>query len=78
MKINVQVKTRSSKIGVEKIDDSNYIVRVNTPPVDGEANKKVIELLSKYFKTAKSNIELTRGSKSKKKVFIILSLQELT
>lgn len=71
MRINVQVKTRSSKIGIEKIDKDTFVVRVNTPPVDGAANAKVTEMLAEYFRTAKSNVELIKGQKSKNKVFQI-------
>ncbi|MEJ2669686.1 MAG: DUF167 domain-containing protein [Gammaproteobacteria bacterium] len=67
MFIQVQVKTRCTRVGVEELDDAMYVVRVNTPPVDGAANKKVIELLAKHFKTAKSNLTLVKGHKSKLK-----------
>ncbi|MBC87126.1 MAG: hypothetical protein CL677_08080 [Bdellovibrionaceae bacterium] len=71
MKINVQVKTRSKIESVEKQLDGSYLVRVNVPPVEGKANKRIIELLSKYLKIPKSNIELISGPKSKIKVFKI-------
>ena len=67
MFIQVQVKTRCARVGVEELDNATYVVRVNTPPVDGAANKKVIELLAKHFKTAKSNLTLVKGHKSKLK-----------
>lgn len=69
IKIEVQVKTRSSIEKVEVISNQKYIVRVNTPPVDGKANLRVIELLSVYFKVSKSKIQLISGPKSKKKIF---------
>jgi uncharacterized protein len=71
LKIDVQVKTKANPEKVEKIDSTHYVVRVNAPPVDGLANQRIIELLSKYFKIPKSKIELVSGFKSKKKVFIL-------
>ncbi len=71
MKINVQVKTRSKKEGIEKLSEVEYVVRVNTPPVDGKANKRVLEILADYFNRPPSTINLVRGAKSKLKVFEI-------
>ncbi|MGZ3690029.1 MAG: DUF167 domain-containing protein [Pseudobdellovibrio sp.] len=71
MKITVSVKPNSKMDKVEKINDTEYLVRVHAPPVDGKANERLIELLSKYFKRPKSCIELLSGTKSKKKIFEI-------
>lgn len=71
MKISVKVKTKSKLEGVEKSDDI-YIVRVNVPPVEGRANIRVIELLSKFFNTPKSKVVLVHGAKSKLKVFEVM------
>ena len=71
MKITVAVKPNSKKEIVEELPDGSYLVRVNVPPVDGKANERVIELLSKHFRQPKSLITLTSGPKSKKKIFSI-------
>ncbi|MBT3585482.1 MAG: DUF167 domain-containing protein [Halobacteriovoraceae bacterium] len=71
MKINVIVKTNSKKEGVTEEVDGPYTVRINTPPVDGKANKRVIELLAKHLGVAKTSISLHRGGKSKEKVFVV-------
>ena len=70
-KIQVQVKLKSKKEAVEELEDGSFIVRCNEVPVDGKANKKIIELLAKFLKVPKSHIGLVRGSTSKSKVFII-------
>lgn len=69
MRIQVSVKTNSRVELVEKQSDGTYVVRVNVPPVDGKANKRVQELLAKHFNVPKTTVELVSGSKSKKKVF---------
>lgn len=71
MKVNVQVKPRSKKEGVEVLTESSFVVRVNAPPTEGLANERVIELLAEYFQRPKSKIELIAGFKSKKKTFLI-------
>lgn len=68
-KIQVQVKLKSKKEGVELLEDGSYVVRCNEPPVDGKANKKIIKLLSKFLGVPKSHIELLHGQTSKMKIF---------
>jgi uncharacterized protein len=53
-----------------------YRVKVNSPPVDGEANKELISLLSKKLKQPKSNIEIITGKTSRVKVIRILGISE--
>lgn len=72
MKVTVTVKPNSKKEGVEPQADGSLIVRVNTPPIDGKANKRVVELLCEHFQKPKSLIELVSGHKGKKKIFQIL------
>lgn len=71
MKISVTAKTKSKMEGVELLQDNTYIVRVNVPPIEGRANKRIIELLSEFLKVPKSQIELVSGVKSKHKIFKI-------
>ncbi len=68
VKIVIRVKPRSSKRSVEKIDDSNYIVSVMSSPMEGKANKEVIEVLANYFKIAKSKISIIKGETAKIKM----------
>ena len=46
-------------------------VYVNAPAVDGKANKALIVLLADYFQVRKSQIEITKGLKSKHKTISI-------
>ena len=71
MKLTVVVAPRSSRNEIEKKDDGSLKIYLTVPPVDGEANKKVIELLSKEFGIAKSLIQIVKGKTSKQKVIEI-------
>ena len=73
MKISVAVKPNAKKESVELLGDGSYVVRVNAPPTEGKANKRVIELLAKKLGVSKSSLELVSGHKGKKKTFKILS-----
>jgi uncharacterized protein len=70
MKIEVIVRPNSRIELVEVLEENkSFRIKVNAPPEDGKANKKVIELLSDFLKVPKSKIELVSGFKSKKKIF---------
>ena len=69
MKITVKVKPNSGENLVKKLDNGTYEVKVTVPPENGKANEKVIELLSKELKIAKSRILLIKGETSKIKLF---------
>ena len=71
MKIKVKVKPNASKNEIKEIEKDYFEVRVTVVPEKGKANKKVIELLSKYLKKPKSKIKLIRGETSKEKIFEI-------
>ena len=73
MKILVTVKPGSSqeKVVENVVDDNTREVTIWTHARahDGEANKKVIEILSDYYKVPKTSITLVRGATSKTKTF---------
>lgn len=46
-------------------------VKITAQPIDGKANKALIEFLSKSFKIPKSSIEILKGETSKDKTILI-------
>ena len=69
MKIEVVVHPNSKYPRTEKDLTEMIHVYVNAPPLEGKANKAVVESLAEYLKVKKSKIVLIRGQKSKSKVF---------
>ncbi len=70
MKITVKVfpKAKQEKI----VQDGNlYKAYVNTPPVNGKANKRLIEILAVHFRVKKYNIHILRGETSREKIIEI-------
>lgn len=67
--ISVKVKSQAKQNKIKKISLNNYAVCVKAKAVEGKANQSVIETLSEYFHTPKSNIALIKGAKAKDKVF---------
>jgi len=72
MKINVIVKPNSKKNSIAPNTDGSLVVHVNAPPIEGKANKILIELLADYFNVPKSSIEIVTGLKSKNKIIKVL------
>ncbi len=66
--ISVTVVPRSSKNEIVPLEDGSYRVKIAAPPVDGEANKKLIEIISEYFGVAKSCVVIVKGTRGKKKI----------
>jgi len=67
MKINVSVKPNAKTSEVIKVDENNFKVKVDAPAVEGEANKRLIEILADYFDVPKSSIRILKGLKSRNK-----------
>lgn len=72
MKIEVVVHPNSKNPRVEKDLTEMIHVFVNAPPLEGKANRAVVESLAEYLKVKKSKIVLIRGQKSKSKVFEVI------
>ncbi len=58
-------------MGVEKIDNDTYKVRVHAAPDKGAANKEVIVSLADYFDVPPSMVKIVRGQTSRNKVIEI-------
>lgn len=70
-KISLKVLPRSSKNELIALPDGSYKVKLTAAPVDGEANKKLLEFLAKEFGVVKSRIWIVKGERSKNKVIEI-------
>lgn len=68
--VSLKISPNASKNEIIKTDDGVKI-KITAPPVDGKANKSLIEFLSKTFKIPKSSIEILRGETSKEKTLLI-------
>ncbi|MEI7890642.1 MAG: DUF167 domain-containing protein [bacterium] len=68
MRIYIKVSPRSSKNEVVKTSEGEYRIKLTAPPVDGQANDALIDILSKHFKVAKSLIKIVGGKSTKIKM----------
>lgn len=70
MKIKVKVIPNAKK---ERVVDEHKLLKVyvNAPPVEGKANKRLLEILAEYFKVKKGEITVVRGQTSREKLIEI-------
>lgn len=69
MLVRIKAHPHSKKSLVKKIDPETLEIWLPELPINGQANKKLTELLADYFKVAKSLIILKSGRTAKLKVF---------
>lgn len=68
MKLSVKVKPNTKQQKIEESESGNLIVWLKSSPVEGKANRELIELLSQKFKVPKSQIFLKSGQTSRQKI----------
>ena len=66
----VIVQPRSKKKGVVGLSEGALKVKVTSPPIEGAANKAVIELLSQTLRIKKSNIEILKMKTARRKLIL--------
>ncbi len=72
MEIRVKVIPNSSKNEVK--EESGILkIHLTASPVEGRANKELIEVLAKHFKVKKSQIQISSGAKSRAKTVTIIN-----
>lgn len=57
---------------VQEADNGALIVTTHSKPMDGEANKSIITLLSRFLNIPKTRIKIISGIKSKTKIVEVL------
>lgn len=74
MQKRVKVKPNSKQQKIVEELDGSLTIHLKSPPVDGKANKELIELLAKKFDVPKSYIDIKSGISSRQKVVEIFTL----
>lgn len=65
--VNLKVQPKASRDEISGLQGNALKVRITAPPVDGKANKHLINYLSDIFDVAKSNIQLISGHSGRDK-----------
>ena len=70
MKIEVKV-TPGAKKNCVKSEGTGLKIYLTASPVDGKANKALIDLLAEHFSVKKSQVTITKGLQSRNKTISI-------
>ena len=76
--VNVRVAPRSSRAGLDGMVGDALKVRIRSAPVDGKANKELIEVLADAFGLPKSAVEFKSGETSKTKRLLLRGVTKET
>ena len=69
--LNVRAQPRSSRSGIDGLLGDAVKVRIRCAPVDGKANKELVETLADAFDLPKSAVEFKSGETSKTKRILL-------
>lgn len=72
----IKLTPKAKKDAISKIVGERLKVSVTSPPVEGKANAHLIKFLSKKLNIAKSNIIISSGESSSKKVLLITNFSK--
>lgn len=73
--ITLKISPNASKNEIIK-EGAGLKVKIMAQPIDGKANKALIEFLSKQFKVPKSYFEIVKGETSKEKTILLKNITE--
>jgi len=69
--IDVRVQPKSSKNAIVGVHGEALKIKLNAPPVDGKANKALVQLVAKALHCPKSAVEIISGQASRNKRLLI-------
>lgn len=72
--VMVYVQPKAKRNTIVGLYNNCLKLSVTSPPVDGKANKEVVQLLSKLFNVPKTKIIIKRGAHSRTKQIIVGSV----
>ena len=75
LKLKLKISPNASKNEIIKTE-TEVKIKLTAQPIEGKANKCLIDFLSKNFKIPKSNIEILKGETGREKTLLFKNLDE--
>ena len=69
--LSVRAKPRSSRAGIDGFMGDALVVRIRCAPVDGKANREIVETIADALGVAKSRVEFKSGETSRTKRILV-------
>lgn len=70
--VNIKISPNSKKNEIIKNAEGTKI-KITAQPIDGKANKALVEFLSKTFKIPKTSIKIVKGDTNKEKSILFMT-----
>lgn len=74
LRITVKVTPRASRNQVLGFEDGVLRVKVTAPPVEGEANQAVVQLLADFLGVSRRDVEVVKGDTARQKIIEVRGL----
>ncbi|QLZ68258.1 YggU family protein [Legionella sp. PC1000] len=71
--LHLYVQPGAKKTEIVGIHEGELKIRLNTPPIEGRANKALLKYIAQIFKVPVRNVILQRGDKSRHKILRVIS-----
>jgi len=75
-RLNVHVTPRGSRNEIVGWRGNTLCVKITAPPVEGAANKAVVEFVAESLGIRRSAVEMLSGEKSREKTLLITGLTD--
>lgn len=75
--LDVHIQPRAAKDEIVGCHGDRLKIRISAPPVDGKANRHLIDFLAETFKVPKRDVLLLAGENGRDKRFKILSPKQV-
>lgn len=75
-KILVQVHPGAKRNEILRFENGVWHLKIAAPPIEGKANKELIDFLSEVLDVSKSRISVERGATSHKKLLVVEGMTE--
>lgn len=71
MILQIKVKPNARTSELTQRDDGSWHAELKAPPVDGKANRELIELVARHFGCAKADVAIKSGAGGRVKLVTI-------
>lgn len=65
--LDVRVKPRARLSSLVQQPDGTWVACVTSPPIEGQANRELVELVAAYFKCPKGAVTILSGKSGRRK-----------
>jgi hypothetical protein len=76
IKILVQVHPGAKRNEILRFENGIWHLKIAAPPIEGKANKELIDFLSEVLDVSKSRISIEKGATSHKKLVMVYGVME--